>query len=160
MSSDDDIRNAIKAIDAKKKAIKSTRASIVRGGATGMVQQSNLKSYPKRIPMDDHIYPGIKNSIKKNYPNIDLVFMHGLGTRYFVANEDAKYIHQKYEKPYRDDVKSYSLTSISQKKKSECIKDLIAENKGYAFLDMIQGTDPILRRVIDSSDASIIGKKY
>ena len=32
--------------------------------------------------------------------------------------------------------------------------------KGYAFLDMIQGTDPILRRVIDSSDASIIGKKY
>lgn len=154
MSSNDEIRNAIKAIDAKKKDIK--KQPFYSGGATGKDQQK-LKNYPKRKPKDDHIYPGIKDSIKKKHQHINIVFIHGLGTRYFVVDEDARYIHKKHKKPYRDDVKSYLLTSISQKMKSRCIEELVAENKGYVFLDMIPNTDPIMRKIIDSSDKSIIG---
>jgi hypothetical protein len=159
MSSDDDIRNAIKAIDAKKKAIKSIRASIVRGGATGMVQQSNLKSYPKRKPKDDYIYPGIKDLIKKKHNHIDIVFIHGAGNMYFVVEEDARYIHKKYHWEYKDQW-PFDQTCFGRSKKLKYIKDLQLKNKTYAFLDIIPNTNPIIRKIIDSSDISIIGDKY
>jgi hypothetical protein len=153
----DDIKKAIAAIDAKKKGL---RASFVRGGQTGMVQ-TNLKKYPKKNSVKDYVYPGIKNQIKANNKHIDIVFIHGLTSSYYIVEEDAEFIHNlENKKEYVENI-SYFRTSIGKSEKDKFIKKLQERNKGYVFLDMIfPKTDPIMRVVVDSSDSKLIGTKY
>lgn len=153
----DDVKKAIAAIKAKKKNI---RASIVRGGQTGMVQ-TNLKKYPKKNYVKDYVYPGIKNQIKANNKHIDIVFIHGLTSSYYVVEEDAEYIHKlDNTKEYVENI-SYFRTSIGKSEKDKFIKKLKERNKGFIFLDMIfPKTDPVMRVAVDSSDATLIGTKY
>tara|TARA_Y100000385_G_C12707700_1_gene473235 strand:- start:60 stop:539 length:480 start_codon:yes stop_codon:yes gene_type:complete len=153
----DDIKKAIAAIDAKKKGL---RASFVRGGQTGMVQ-TNLKKYPKKNSVKDYVYPGIKNQIKANNKHIDIVFIHGLTSSYYIVEEDAEFIHNlDNKKEYVENI-SYFRTSIGKSEKDKFIKKLQERNKGYVFLDMIfPKTDPIMRVVVDSSDSKLIGTKY
>ena len=153
----DDIKKAIAAIDAKKKGL---RASFVRGGQTGMVQ-TNLKKYPKKNSVKDYVYPGIKNQIKANNKHIDIVFIHGLTSSYYIVEEDAEFIHNlENKKEYVENI-SYFRTSIGKSEKDKFIKKLQERNKGYIFLDMIfPKTDPIMRVVVDSSDSKLIGTKY
>ncbi len=145
--------------DAKKNiaAKKAPNARFVRGGQTGMVQQ-DLKNYSQKKIRGDHVYPGIKNTIKAKYKHIDIVFMHGLSTRYYVAEEDAELIHKlDSDKEYRENI-SYFLTSIPRDEKKEFIKKLAEKNKGYVFMDMKKPlTDPVMRVIIDSSDTELIG---
>ena len=153
----DDIKKAIAAIDAKKKGL---RASFVRGGQTGMVQ-TNLKKYPKKNSVKDYVYPGIKNQIKANNKHIDIVFIHGLTSSYYIVEEDAEFIHNlDNKKEYVENI-SYFRTSIGKSEKDKFIKKLQERNKGYIFLDMVfPKTDPIMRVVVDSSDSKLIGTKY
>jgi len=153
----DDIKKAIAAIDAKKKGL---RASFVRGGQTGMVQ-TNLKKYPKKNSVKDYVYPGIKNQIKANNKHIDIVFIHGLISSYYIVEEDAELIHNlDNKKEYVENI-SYFRTSIGKSEKDKFVKKLQERNKGYIFLDMIfPKTDPIMRVVVDSSDSKLIGTKY
>ena len=153
----DDIKKAIAAIDARKKGF---RASFVRGGQTGMVQ-TNLKKYPKKNSVKDYVYPGIKNQIKANNKHIDIVFIHGLISSYYIVEEDAELIHNlDNKKDYVENI-SYFRTSIGKSEKDKFIKKLQERNKGYIFLDMIfPKTDPIMRVVVDSSDSKLIGTKY
>ena len=153
----DDIKKAIAAIDAKKKGL---RASFVRGGQTGMVQ-TNLKKYPKKNSVKDYVYPGIKNQIKANNKHIDIVFIHGLTSSYYIVEEDAEFIHNlDNKKEYVENI-SYFRTSIGKSEKDKFIKKLQERNKGYVFLDMIfPKTDPIMRVVVDSLDSKLIGTKY
>ncbi|MDB4156406.1 hypothetical protein OAE42_02990 [Gammaproteobacteria bacterium] len=153
----DDIKKAIAAIDAKKKGL---RASFVRGGQTGMVQ-TNLKKYPKKNSVKDYVYPGIKNQIKANNKHIDIVFIHGLTSSYYIVEEDAEFIHNlENKKEYVENI-SYFRTSIGKSEKDKFVKKLQERNKGYIFLDMIfPKTDPIMRVVVDSSDSKLIGTKY
>ena len=150
----DDVKKAIAAIDARKKGM---RASFVRGGQTGMVQ-TNLKKYPKKNYVKDYVYPGIKNQIKANNKHIDIVFIHGLTSSYYVVEEDAEYIHKlDSTKEYVENV-SYFRTSIGKGEKDKFIKKLKKRNKGYVFLDMVlPKTDPIMRVIVDSSDKNLIG---
>ena len=153
----DDVKKAIAAIDARKKGM---RASFVRGGQTGMVQ-TNLKKYPKKNYVQDYVYPGIKNQIKANNKHIDIVFIHGLTSSYYVVEEDAEYI-QKLDntKEYVENI-SYFRTSIGKSEKNKFIKKLKERNKGFIFLDMIfPKTDPVMRVAVDSSDVTLIGTKY
>jgi len=151
------LKKAIAAIDAKKKGL---RASFVRGGQTGMVQ-TNLKKYPKKNSVKDYVYPGIKNQIKANNKHIDIVFIHGLTSSYYIVEEDAEFIHNlENKKEYVENI-SYFRTSIGKSEKDKFIKKLQERNKGYVFLDMIfPKTDPIMRVVVDSSDSKLIGTKY
>ena len=153
----DAVKRAIAAVDERKK---SMRATFVRGGQTGLRQQK-LKNYPSNSQNRDLVYPGIKNQVKANHKHIDIVFMHGLATRYYIAEEDAELVHKiDASKEYSDDL-SYFRTSISIREKSRFIKLLKEANKGYVFLDMIfPKTDPIMRVVAASSDPSLIGDKY
>jgi len=153
----DAIKKAIAAIDAKKKGL---RASFVRGGQTGMVQ-TNLKKYPKKNSVKDYVYPGIKDQIKANNKHIDIVFIHGLTSSYYIVEEDAEFIHNlDNKKEYVENI-SYFRTSIGKSEKGKFIKKLQERNKGYIFLDMIfPKTDPIMRVVVDSSDSKLIGTKY
>jgi hypothetical protein len=153
----DDVKKAIAAIDARKKGM---RASFVRGGQTGMVQ-TNLKKYPKKNYVKDYVYPGIKNQIKANNKHIDIVFIHGLTSSYYVVEEDAEYIHKlDSTKEYVENI-SYFRTSIGKSEKDKFIKKLKERNKGFIFLDMIfPKTNPIMRVAVDSSDVTLIGTKY
>jgi hypothetical protein len=146
-----------------KKAMKDTnsrRNPFVPGGQTGMVQQGNLKNYPKKKIRGNLVYPGIKNTIKAKYKHIDIVFMHGLSTRYYVAEEDAELIHKlDSNKDYRENI-SYFLTSIPRDEKKEFIKKLAGKNKGYVFMDMKKPlTDPVMRVIVDSSDPELISNE-
>jgi len=150
----DDVKKAIAAIDGRKKGM---RASFVRGGQTGMVQ-TKLKKYPKKNYVKDYVYPGIKNLVKSNYKHIDIVFIHGLTSRYYVVEEDAQFIHAlDSTKEYVENI-SYFRTSIGKGEKDKFIKKLKKRNKGYVFLDMVlPKTDPIMRVIVDSSDKNLIG---
>ena len=153
----DAVKKAIAAVDERKK---SMRATFVRGGQTGMRQQK-LKNYGSSKPNRDLIYPGIKNQVKANHKSIDIVFMHGLEKRYYIADEDAQLVHKLDSKKKFSENLSYDRTSISMNEKSKFVKLLKEKNKGYVFLDMIfPKTDPIMRVVTDSSDPSLIGDKY
>jgi len=149
----EEMDTAVKNIAAKK----VPNARFVQGGKTGM-RQTKIKNYPKKKYRRDNIYPGIKNTIKAKYKHIDIVFMNGLSTRYYVAEEDAELIHKlDSEKTYRPDV-SYFLTSIGRNEKKEFIEKLTEQNKGYVFMDMKKPiTDPVMRIIIDSSDKELIG---
>jgi len=147
-------------MEAAKKNIaanKAPNARFVQGGQTGM-RQTNVKNYPKNKYRRDNIYPGIKNTIKAKYKHIDIVFMNGLSTRYYVAEEDAELIHKlDSEKTYRQDI-SYFLTSIGRNEKKKFIGKLTEQNKGYVFMDMKKPiTDPVMRIIVDSSDKALIG---
>ena len=137
-------------------ANKPPNARFVQGGQTGM-RQTNIKNYSKKKYRRDNIYPGIKNTIKAKYKHIDIVFMNGLSTRYYVAEEDAELIHKlDSKKTYRDI--SYFLTSIGRNEKKEFIDKLTEQNKSYVFMDMKKPiTDPVMRIIIDSSDKELIG---
>jgi hypothetical protein len=145
--------------DAKKNiaANKAPNASFVQGGDTGL-RQTRINNYPQNNHRRDNIYPGIKNTIKAKYKHIDIVFMHGLSTRYYVAEEDAELIHKlDSEKTYRQDI-SYFLTSIGRNEKKEFIEKLTEQNKGYVFMNMKKPlTDPVKRIIVDSSDKELIG---
>ena len=138
-------------------ANKAPNARFVQGGKTGMVQ-TNIKNYPKNKYRRDNIYPGIKNTIKAKYKHIDIVFMNGLSTRYYVAEEDAELIHKlDSKKTYRSDI-SYFLISIGRNEKKEFVEKLTEQNKGYVFMDMKKPiTDPVMRIIVDSSDKELIG---
>ena len=137
-------------------ANKPPNARFVQGGQTGM-RQTNIKNYSKKKYRRDNIYPGIKNTIKAKYKHIDIVFMNGLSTRYYVAEEDAELIHKlDSKKTYRDI--SYFLTSIGRNEKKEFIDKLTEQNKSYVFMDMKKPiTDPVMRIIVDSSDKELIG---
>ena len=152
----DEVKKAIAAIDSRKKGL---RASFVGGGQTGLRQQK-LKNYPIGSKQRDLIYPGIKNQVKSKHKHIDIVFMHGLGTRYYIAEEDAELIHKLDSAKKYSDGLSYFRTSISIREKSKFIRRLSEENKGYVFLDMIKNTDPVVRVVTNSSDPNLIGDEY
>jgi len=150
-------REEMEAIKKNIEANKAPDARIFQGGGTGSVQQ-NLKNYPKKKFRGNHVYPGIKNTIKAKYKHIDIVFMHGLSTRYYVAEEDAELIHKlDSDKEYRENI-SYFLTSIRRDEKKEFTKKLVEKNKGYVFMDMKKPlTDPVMRVIVDSSDPELIG---
>ena len=109
-------------------------------------------------------YPGpgsrqaVKVKVKAKYKHIDIVFMNGLSTRYYVAEEDAELIHKlDSKKEYRPDI-SYFLTSIGRNEKKKFIGKLTEQNKGYVFMDMKKPiTDPVMRIIVDSSDKELIG---
>ena len=125
----DDIKKAIAAIDAKKKGL---RASFVRGGQTGMVQ-TNLKKYPKKNSVKEYVYPGIKNQIKANNKHIDIVFIHGLTSSYYIVEEDAEFIHNlDNKKEYVENI-SYFRTSIGKSEKDKFIKNFKKEIKDIFF---------------------------
>jgi hypothetical protein len=146
-------------LEGAKKNI-AANATFVRGGQTGMKQQSNLKNYPRKKTSKDLIYPNIKNEVKANHKHIDIVFMNGLGANYYIAEEDAEFIHKIDDgKKYNENI-SYFRTRIFKREKSRFIEILKESNKGYVFMDMIRGTDPIMRVVVDSSDNNLIGKKF
>ena len=150
-------REEIKAAEKNLATNKAPNARFVQGGQTGM-RQTNVKNYPKKKYRRDNIYPGIKNTIKAKYKHIDIVFMNGLSTRYYVAEEDAELIHKlDSKKEYRPDI-SYFLTSIGRNEKKKFIGKLTEQNKGYVFMDMKKPiTDPVMRIIVDSSDKALIG---
>ena len=123
--------------------------------------QQRLKDYGNRSKKDDLVYPNIKKQLKDNHKHIDIVFMQGWITEYHVAEEDAELIKKlDKDKIYDDNCKSYPKTSIKFKEKKVFINKLNKLNKGYAFLDKIKGTNPVMRKIVDCSDKNLIGDKY
>lgn len=123
--------------------------------------QQRLKDYGNRSKKDDFVYPNIKKQLKDNHKHIDIVFMQGWITEYHVAEEDAELIKKlDKDKIYDDNCKSYPKTSIKFKEKKVFINKLNKLNKGYAFLDKIKGTNPVMRKIVDCSDKNLIGDKY
>ena len=123
--------------------------------------QQRLKDYGNLSKKDDFVYPNIKKQLKDNHKHIDIVFMQGWITEYHVAEEDAELIKKlDKDKIYDDNCKSYPKTSIKFKEKKVFINKLNKLNKGYAFLDKIKGTNPVMRKIVDCSDKNLIGDKY
>ena len=123
--------------------------------------QQRLKDYGNRSKKDDFVYPDIKKQLKDKHKHIDIVFMQGWITEYHVAEEDAELIKKlDKDKIYDDNCKSYPKTSIKFKEKKVFINKLNKLNKGYAFLDKIKGTNPVMRKIVDCSDKNLIGDKY
>jgi len=78
-----------------------------------------------------------------------------------VAEEDAEIVHKLDKDKIYHDIKSYLRTSIASKEKKVFINKLNKLNKGYAFLDKIKGTMPVMREIVDCSDKKLIRKdKY
>ena len=100
-----------------------------------------------------------KKQLKDKHKHINIVFMQGWRSEYIVAEEDAQLIH-KIDKNKEYHQISYFRTSIKRKEKKDFINELHKENKGYAFLDRIKNTNPVMRIVVDSSDKKLIGEKY
>ena len=123
--------------------------------------QQRLKDYGNRSKKYDFVYLNIKKQLKDNHKHIDIVFMQGWITEYHVAEEDAELIKKlDKDKIYDDNCKSYPRTSIKFKEKKVFINKLNKLNKGYAFLDKIKGTNPVMRKIVDCSDKNLIGDKY
>tara|TARA_B100001029_G_C14963547_1_gene395947 strand:+ start:268 stop:759 length:492 start_codon:yes stop_codon:yes gene_type:complete len=130
-----------------------------QGGAPGLTQ-TKVRKFGARQKKDDFVYPSIKKQIKGKHKNIDIVvFMQGWRSEYIVAEEDAQLIH-KINKNKAYHPISYFRTSIKRKEKKDFINELRKVNKGYAFLDRIKNTNPVMRKVVDCSDIKLIGEKY
>jgi hypothetical protein len=132
-----------------------------QGGATGKNQQK-LKNYGNPPKKDDFVYPQIKKQLKDKHKHIDIVFMQGHVSSYYVAEEDAELIKKIDRTKEYNSIDAYFRTSIAPKEKERFINELKEMNKGYAFLNMIKGTDPIIREIVDCSDKNLIrdGDKY
>tara|TARA_Y100000996_G_scaffold400661_1_gene370867 strand:- start:265 stop:753 length:489 start_codon:yes stop_codon:yes gene_type:complete len=129
-----------------------------QGGAPGLTQ-TRISKFGARQKKYDFVYPGIKKQLKDKHKHINIVFMQGWRSEYIVAEEDAELIH-KIDKNKEYHQISYFRTSIKRKEKKDFINELHKENKGYAFLDRIKNTNPVMRIVVDSSDKKLIGEKY
>ena len=89
----DDIKKAIAAIDGRKKNI---RASFVRGGATGLRQQRNIKNYPSSR-RSDSMKQDIKNQC--NMLGEEMVIMQ-FGSTFDIVDENAEYFHKNFKFKY------------------------------------------------------------
>ena len=138
-----------------------TKNSINRpyqAGSPGLTQ-TRVSNFGTRQKKSDFVYPSIKKQLKGKHKHIDVVFMQGWLSEYIVAEEDAELIHKIDKNKVYHQI-SYFRTSINPKEKKDFINELQKANKGYAFLDRIKNTNPVMRIVVDSSDEKLIGEKY
>ena len=94
----DDVKKAIAAIDARKKAKKPSltpsrkkniKSPLVQGGDTGKRQQKNVGNYFK-TKKTSYIFQDIKNTLKEMY-KVDIVFIQG-GIFFNAIEEDADFV--------------------------------------------------------------------
>ena len=150
----DEIRNAIKAIDSKKKVT----ASFVRGGAPGLRQQ-RLKKYPNATSKI-----GIKKEIKETCKmhGEDLVLME-IGAYFQLIEEDAEYFHKEFLFKYTETREDYFVAGFSSLSIDSYKQKLINKKINFCIVEEIfkeKGKNIIREVTFSSSNKSSLGLTF
>ena len=99
-------KTVTKNIEKNKKNI---RASFVRGGATGLIQQRNIKKYPS-----SRKHKSMKQDIKNqcNMWGEEMVVMQ-FGSTFDIVDENAEYFHKNFNFKYNPTTTNFFSTGFS-----------------------------------------------
>ena len=135
----DDIKKAIAAIDGRKKSI---RASFVRGGATGLRQQRNIKNYPPSRKGES-----MKQDIKNQCCMLgEKMVLMEFGSTYDIVDENAEYFHREFGFKYSPLTTNFFSTGFpsrfidkykkefTKRKINFCIVEEVFKKKGKAII--------------------------
>jgi hypothetical protein len=152
----DDIKKAIAAIDAKKKGI---RASFVRGGATGLRQQRNIKNYPPSRKGES-----MKQDIKNQCCMLgeEMVLMQ-FGSTFDIVDENAEYFHKNFEFKYNSGTVNFFSTGFALSAINKYKKKLIKKRIKFCIVEEVskEKGKPIIRKVTySSSNGPSLGKEF
>ena len=150
----DEIRNAIKAIDSKKKVT----ASFVRGGAPGLRQQ-RLKKYPNATSKI-----GIKKEIKETCKmhGEELVLME-IGSTFDIIDEDAEFFHKEFGFKYAGTMADSYTTGFSSNSINKYKNKLIKRKISFCIVEEVfkeKGKNIIREVTFSSSNKSSLGLTF
>ena len=152
----DDIKKAIAAIDGRKKNI---RASFVRGGATGLRQQRNIKNYPSSRNSES-MKQDIKNQC--NMLGEEIVVMQ-FGSTFDVVDENAEYFHKNFKFKYNAATVNFFSTGFSLGAINKYKQKLLENRIKFCVVEEIfkEKGKPIIREVTYSStNGSSLGRQF
>ena len=146
MEKEQTIQDAIKNIDKNKKNI---RASFVRGGATGLRQQRNIRKHSSSKK-----YESMKQDIKNqcNMFGEEIVIMQ-FGSTFDVVDENAEYFHKKFNFKYNPTTTNFFSTGFPLGLIEKYKKILLETEIKFCVVEEIfkEKDKPIIREVTFSS---------
>ena len=156
MKKEKSIQDAIKNIEKNKKKI---RASFVRGGATGLIQQRNIKKYPS-----SRKHKSMKQDIKNQCSvwGEDMVVMQ-FGSTFDIVDENAEYFHKNFNFKYNPTTTNFFSTGFSLGSIERYKRKLLEREINFCIVEEIfkeKGKHIIREVTFSSSNGPSLGNQF
>ena len=156
MKKEKSIQDAIKNIEKNKKKI---RACIVRGGATGLIQQRNIKKYPS-----SRKHKSMKQDIKNQCSvwGEDMVVMQ-FGSTFDIVDENAEYFHKNFNFKYNPTTTNFFSTGFSLGSIEKYKRKLLEREINFCIVEEIfkeKGKHIIREVTFSSSNGPSLGNQF